>query len=71
MAAGDAGPLPGADDFARVEAVFASVSLLDAADRTQAITDAFPDRPDLRGEIEALLAAHDRLAPERRVERRR
>jgi eukaryotic-like serine/threonine-protein kinase len=61
MAAGDAGTLPGADDFARVEAIFALVSPLDADRRTQAITEALPDRPDLRGEIEALLVAHDRL----------
>lgn len=51
-----------AEDFARIEAVFAAVSDLDIEARARVILEACPDRPDLQREIDALLAAHDRLA---------
>ncbi len=51
-----------ADDFWRIEAVFASVIGLDPEGRARTVGEACADRPDLRLEIEALLVAHDRLA---------
>ena len=47
------------DDFIRIEAAFAELVELDPA-RAPARSAACPDRPDLRTEIDALLAAHDR-----------
>lgn len=51
-----------AEDFARIESLFASVVTLDSHDRQRFVQEACSDRPDLQCEIEALLAAHDRLA---------
>lgn len=56
------GQPPNPEDFAIIEAVFATAAALDADARARTIDDACGDRPDLRHEIQALLAAHDRLA---------
>jgi non-specific serine/threonine protein kinase/serine/threonine-protein kinase len=49
-------------DFARIEAVFASLTAADPESRPHAIADSLPDRPDLQLELSELLQAHDRLA---------
>ena len=59
-----AAPLvPGANDFERIESAFSGAAALDAAARAALLTAVFSDRSDLREEVEALLAAHDRLLP--------
>ena len=50
-----------AQDFARVEAIFAEAAELTGEARLRAL-DTADDRPDLRREVETLLAAHDHLA---------
>ncbi len=49
------------DDFSRIEAIFAELVDLEPAARADALAAACPDRPDLRAEVDALLAAHDRI----------
>jgi len=49
-------------DFAWIEALFDRVVELAPAARQQALAEACQHRPDLQAELEALLAAHDRLA---------
>lgn len=50
------------EEFERVEAVFAEAAGSEGTLRIHALDRACADRPDLRREVEALLAAHDRLA---------
>ena len=49
------------EDFARVEALFAELVVLDSTARARALETSFADRPDLRDEVVALLDAHDRI----------
>jgi len=49
------------DDFSRIEAIFAELVDLEPAARADGLAAACPDRPDLRAEVDALLAAHDRI----------
>jgi tetratricopeptide (TPR) repeat protein/tRNA A-37 threonylcarbamoyl transferase component Bud32 len=50
-----------ADDFSRIEALFAELVQLEPATRASALDSSCADRPDLRDELEALLHAHDRI----------
>jgi tetratricopeptide (TPR) repeat protein len=49
------------DDFGRIESLFAEVVELQPSARAAKLASACADRPDLRAEVDALLAAHDRL----------
>jgi tetratricopeptide (TPR) repeat protein len=51
-----------ANDFARVEELFADSTDLSPEERAERLGSALADRPDLRDAVDALLAAHDRVS---------
>jgi eukaryotic-like serine/threonine-protein kinase len=52
------------DDFDRVESLFADLLEIESSGREARLDALCANRPDLRAEVEALLAAHDRIGPE-------